>query len=108
VLSARSGTNLAAFAAALGLSVSATSRLSDRLVVAGWVCREVSSHTRREIVLNLTDVGRNLLGASDRHRIATLTGALEQLPAARRATIVTALCDFAEAARPGGTGRARS
>jgi DNA-binding MarR family transcriptional regulator len=101
VLSTRTGTNLAAFAAALGLSVSSTGRLCDRLAAGGWVSRAVSPRTRREIALDLTADGRALLAAYDRHRLDELSAALDRLTPQRRAEVVSALHDFAEAARAG-------
>ncbi len=100
VLSTRVGANLAELAAAVGLSASATSRLCDRLVDAGWVSRELSPRTRREITLELTGAGRELLTAYDDRRLAALTAAIERLPPRRRATVVAALHDFAQAAHP--------
>lgn len=100
VLSGRSGTNLAQFAAALGLSVSATGRLCDRLVAGGWILREVSPRTRREIVLDLTPEGRDMLTAYDRLRLAAVRSALDRLDPPRRAAVVAAFQDFAEVARP--------
>lgn len=101
VLSLRPGPNLGELAAALGLSVSATSRLCDRLVDAGWLVRRPSPRTRREIALYLTGAGRALLAAYDRARLDTLTAALDRLDPARRGAVVAAFAEFAAAARPG-------
>ena len=51
----REGTaNLAQLAEGMGVTVSTTSRLVDRLVAAGLVDRRTATHTRREIALRLT------------------------------------------------------
>lgn len=105
VLFTRTGTNLVEFAAALGLSVSATGRLCDRLVAAGWVSRRTSPRTRREIALELTPEGRELLTSYDRQRLSAFHAALDRLAPDRRAAVVAALRDFAVAARPGGKAR---
>src|SRR4051795_12790673 len=45
--------NLAQLAEEMGVTVSTTSRLVDRLVTADWVSRKPSPHNRREISLTL-------------------------------------------------------
>jgi DNA-binding MarR family transcriptional regulator len=52
--------NLNQLARGLGASASASSRLCDRMAVAGLVTRERAAGSRREIVLVLTESGRRL------------------------------------------------
>lgn len=100
-LAGRPSTNLAEFAETLGLSASAASRLLDRLVAAGYASRSASPRTRREIALDLTPGGRDLLAAYDRHRLAALTDILDRLPESRRAAVIAALGEIAAATSPG-------
>ncbi|HEV7211359.1 MAG TPA: MarR family transcriptional regulator [Blastococcus sp.] len=98
-LRGRSGLNLAQLAEEMGVTVSTASRLVDRLVTAGWVHRGPSPHTRREISLGLTDVGRGVLREYDDGRVAGLRACLDTLPPERRAAVVGAFAQFAEATR---------
>ena len=53
--------NLTGLARALGASPSATSRLCDRLAVAGLLLREPAPSSRREITLRLSESGQRLV-----------------------------------------------
>src|SRR4051812_15099158 len=61
--------NLAQLAEEMGVTVSTTSRLVDRLVSADWVHRASSPHNRREIRLTLTESGKRLLRRYDKRRV---------------------------------------
>src|SRR4051794_41690374 len=63
------GANLNDLASAMGVTVSTTSRLVDRMVAAGLVDRKPSPQTRREISLALTPAGRGRLQRYDRLRL---------------------------------------
>src|SRR5207245_7330638 len=77
----REGTaNLASLADGMGVTVSTTSRLVDRLVAAGLVDRRTATHTRREIALKLTARGRKTLNRYDDLRLTGLTACLDALP----------------------------
>ena len=58
--------NLNRLAAQVGASASATSRLCDRMEVAGLLTRDRAVGSRREIVLLLTESGRRLAGVGPR------------------------------------------
>jgi DNA-binding MarR family transcriptional regulator len=45
----------------LGIHQSTFTRTADRLVGQGWIRREVSAESRREIIVYLTDAGRELV-----------------------------------------------
>jgi len=64
--------NLGQLADGMGVTVSTTSRLVDRLVAAGLVDRRTAPHTRREIALRLTARGRATLTRYDDLRLAGL------------------------------------
>jgi DNA-binding MarR family transcriptional regulator len=92
--------NLVQLAEEMGVTVSTTSRLVDRLVSAEWVHRRPSEHDRREISLTLTDQGADLLRRYDDGRVARLQERLERVAPARRDDVVAALTEFAQVARP--------
>jgi DNA-binding MarR family transcriptional regulator len=97
-LNASDGTNLATLADSLGVAVSTASRLVDRLVAAEWLHRRPAPHTRREVSLTLTEVGRELLRRYDERRLAELRTRLAQVPAEHRAAVADALVEFAATA----------
>src|SRR5919202_2766246 len=45
----------------LGIHQSTFTRLADRLVAQGWVRREPNAESRREVLVDLTDAGRELV-----------------------------------------------
>jgi DNA-binding MarR family transcriptional regulator len=45
----------------LGIHQSTFTRTADRLVAQGWIRREVSAESRREVLVDLTDSGRDLV-----------------------------------------------
>jgi DNA-binding MarR family transcriptional regulator len=89
-----SGANLAQLAQEMGVTVSTTSRLVDRLVSADWVLRAPSAHNRREISLTLTDTGTRLLRRYDRRRVELLKECLDRVPAERQGAVLDALAEF--------------
>ena len=80
------GLNLNQLAAEVGASASATSRLCDRMEVAGLLTRDRAAASRREIVLIPTESGRRLAGWVRGQRYAALTEKLKAMsPEGRRA-----------------------
>jgi DNA-binding MarR family transcriptional regulator len=97
----REGTaNLAQLAEGMGVTVSTTSRLVDRLVAAGLVDRRTASHTRREIALRLTARGRSTLTRYDDLRLGGLHACLDALPDGEREQALAGLRAFGGAAAP--------
>src|SRR5438270_8314788 len=45
----------------LGIHQSTFTRTADRLVTQGWIRREVSPESRREVIVELTDEGQELV-----------------------------------------------
>src|SRR3954449_11401909 len=80
VISDAGEANLVQLAEGMGVTVSTTSRLVDRLIAAGLVDRRTAAHTRREISLRLTEQGRELLERYDNLRLAALHVCLDALP----------------------------
>lgn len=85
------GANLMQLSEGMGVTVSTTSRLVDRLVSAGLVDRRPSESTRREISLSLTPPARDLLSRYDDLRLEALRSRLGRLPQRRRAAVINAL-----------------
>jgi DNA-binding MarR family transcriptional regulator len=91
VIDASGGVNLVQLSEGMGVTVSTTSRLVDRLVDAGLVDRRPSEATRREITLTLTGQGRFILARYDELRLQELRERLDRLPSRRRTSVVNAL-----------------
>ena len=93
--------NLGELADEMGVTVSTTSRLVDRLVTAGLVDRRIAEHTRREISLRLTRQGQATLRRYDNLRLASLYECLEAMPEDQRAAASAGLRAFGAAAAVG-------
>ena len=91
VLHQRPGLNLGELAQRMGVSVSVTSRLVDRLGSAGLVEKRPSPTSGREISLWLSPEGEKTLHRYDDLRLDQLRERLKALPAARAAAVVSAL-----------------
>jgi DNA-binding MarR family transcriptional regulator len=94
--------NLGQLTEGMGVTVSTTSRLVDRLVAADLVDRRPAKHTRREIELRLTDRGSAVLDEYDAMRLEDLRACLEALPEELREHAVAAAAALAAAARDQG------
>ena len=81
----------------MGVTVSTTSRLVDRLVAAGLVDRAPAPESRREVALALSPAGRALLDRYDDRRLVDLRAGLDGIPAERRDAVVAALAQFGAA-----------
>ena len=95
VLSELGGANLMQLADGMGVTVSTTSRLVDRLVTAGLIDRRPSKQNRREISISLAPTGSAVLARYDELRIQALRARLGRLPSRRRTAVVSALQDVA-------------
>ena len=102
VLRGLDGSTLARLAAGMGVTVSTTSRLVDRLVTAGLVERRPSARSRRELALTVTSAGRAILDRYDDLRLTDLRLLLERIPEERRPGAVAVLGELAGAAAPAG------
>jgi DNA-binding MarR family transcriptional regulator len=74
------------------------SRALDRLEQGGWVERVPSTESRREVIVEATERARRLVGSvteARRHEVATV---LDRMPSDRRAAVVAAFREFADAA----------
>jgi len=98
VLHRRGRANLGELAGEMGVTVSTTSRLVDRLVGAGLVDRRIAEHTRREIALRLTRLGQSALERYDTLRLAELHERLDAMPEEQREVACAGLRAFGAAA----------
>ena len=87
--------NLAQLSEEMGVTVSTTSRLVDRLVGADWARRGPSPNNRREISLTLSEAGRRLLRRYDERRVELMRECLQRLPVERQAAVLGSLAEFA-------------
>jgi DNA-binding MarR family transcriptional regulator len=87
--------NLNRLATQVGASASATSRLCDRMEVAGLLTRDRAEESRREIVLLLTESGRRLAGWVRDQRRAALAEMLQAMTPDGRDALVRGLGEVA-------------
>jgi len=85
------GVNLGELAQHMGVSVSVTSRLVDRLGNAGLVEKRPSPTSGREVSLWLSPEGKKILDRYDDLRLARLREHLHALPTDQAAAVVSAL-----------------
>ncbi|CAN5419317.1 MarR family transcriptional regulator [soil metagenome] len=90
--------NLVTLAGLLDVGASTAQRMVERLVRHGLVARERHPDNGREIVLQLTDDGHELVGRVIARRRRALGGIARRLPQDTRAAFVEALDAFSEAA----------
>ncbi len=80
----------------LGVHQSTFSRTGDRLVKGGWVRRIDNPDSRREIYLELTETGRELVTTVNQRRRKELQLILRSVPEEQRAQITQAMIAFAQ------------
>lgn len=98
LVASRGSMNLNALAEAMRIHPSNASRSCDRLVAAGLLQRSEFPHDRRNLVLDLTGEGRELIEVLMRRRRSAISTILERIPERRRRAVVNAMRTFAEAA----------
>ncbi|MDQ4132737.1 MAG: MarR family transcriptional regulator [Actinomycetota bacterium] len=98
VLASRGPQNLSSLADILAVNPSTATRVTDRLVQRGLVRRDTSAQSRREIVLEVTPAGREVVQTVTRRRRAALARIVRRLSEAQRSQLVEALTAFGEAA----------
>lgn len=93
--------NLARLAEGVGVTVSTTSRLVDRLIAAGLVERRRAPHTAREIAIRLTPRGRTTLDRYDELRLDGLRSSIDALQDSERDVALKFLRALSAAGMPG-------
>jgi len=84
----------------LGIHQSTLTRTADRLVAQGLIRRDPSQESRREIMVDLTDAGRDIVVRVLRQRSQHLREILEGVSAADRKKIREGFRAFAAAGEP--------
>lgn len=97
MVAGRGPLNLNAVARGLAVHPSNATRACDRLVTAGLLDRRDNPEDRRNLVLELTEQGRELVETVMAHRRAAIETVLVQVPAIHRRALVPALRCFAAA-----------
>jgi DNA-binding MarR family transcriptional regulator len=82
----------------LGIHQSTFTRTADRLVAQGWIRREVSSESRREVIVDLTESGQQLVLDVMRARRREIEKILRSATPEQREAIRTGFEAFAQAA----------
>jgi DNA-binding MarR family transcriptional regulator len=82
----------------IGVLPSTLSRAIDRIVEAGWVRRTARPASRREVLIELTPAGENLVAQTLEHRRDNIAEILSVLSPDQKTAIVTAFELFAGAA----------
>jgi DNA-binding MarR family transcriptional regulator len=98
VIASRGPQRIADISSELGVSPSTGTRMCERLVRKGLMCRERPADDRREVHVSLTDVGVGIVADVTRLRRAELSRIVEAVPAMWHAPAVGVLQALASAA----------
>lgn len=82
----------------VGVHPSTFTRMADRLVAGGWVERAENPHSRREVLVDLTPAGAELVRSVHQRRREEIDGVLRRLDAADRKAVLAGFELFARAA----------
>ena len=99
MIASRGSLNLTAVAQGLGVHPSNATRICDKLVEADLVHRSDDPADRRNLVLELTASGRQLVQTVTARRRAALANVLAKMPAQLRSDLVPVLLAFADSAQ---------
>ena len=97
-LGAQGDQNVGSLADALGIHPSTATRLCDRLIVKGFIDRNTSVESRREVKLALSDSGRALVRAETARRRRAIRRIVARLDVETQLEIVEAFGALADAA----------
>ncbi|MEQ6900500.1 MarR family winged helix-turn-helix transcriptional regulator [Nocardioides sp. YIM 152588] len=98
VLQGHGPTRLSLLAERLGVGPSTAVRAVDRLVAAGYADRRASDRDRREVVIEASAAGTDLVRAVTARRRAAIERIVRAMPPTGREELVAALTAFADAA----------
>jgi DNA-binding MarR family transcriptional regulator len=98
MVASRGPLNLGAVANGLGVHASNATRVCDRLVGGGFLTRRDDPSDRRNLLLELTTGGRELVDTMNANRRSQIEAVLSQMPPSRRGGLSPRLRAFAEAA----------
>jgi len=97
LLAGQGETNLVTLADRLAVNPSTALRMVDRLVDAGFMARRVNPASRREVLLQLTQAGKDLVDAVTARRREEIAAVIAKMSARDRAGLIRALRAFAAA-----------
>lgn len=98
VLSTQGTMRVSSLAQRINAVPSTFSRTVDRMVSAGWLHRTPNPKSRREILIDLTPAGRQLVASVTRRRRRELRKILSRLTPEQRTSLTNALRLFGQAA----------
>lgn len=98
VLGNRPNLSLNQLADELGVNASTAMRMTNRLLKSDLVTRRDNPDDRREILLALTDAGRQIVDTVTGRRRAEINRIVRAMPTPHRAELIAALRSFADAA----------
>ncbi|WP_067829167.1 MarR family winged helix-turn-helix transcriptional regulator [Nocardia inohanensis] len=97
ILSTRGPAKIATLAGLLNVQPSTATRMVDRLVTAGLIDRQPNPQSRRELIVGLTERGRDTVEAVTSRRRQEIAAVVERMPPADRSGLVSALNAFSAA-----------
>lgn len=97
VLDSRGAMNISRLGEHLDVIPSTAMRMVDRLVAAGMLVRTANPANRREILIDLTDAGRNAVHQATERRRAEIARIVAAMPPDQRAGLIEALRAFSQA-----------
>ena len=98
LLSSGGPTRVGVLAEQMTIVASTFTRSLDRMVVAGWITRVANPEDRREVLVQLTDAGRQLVDEVTQRREREIQSILAVLTDHDRAELIRAFALFASAA----------
>jgi DNA-binding MarR family transcriptional regulator len=97
ILSARGPINVRTLAGLLHVQSSTTGRMVERLVTAGLIDRQPHPASRRELVVELTPRGQEIVHAVTAHRRKEIARVVHNMPQRERYGLVSTLTAFTTA-----------
>jgi DNA-binding MarR family transcriptional regulator len=98
VLSSGGSRRQGELADALGVHPSTATRLCARLERKGLITRHPAEESRRELIVDLSPAGREIVDTVTRRRRREITKIVARIPRREQRTLVEALSSFADAA----------
>lgn len=98
VLAARGGQNLTSLAEAVGVTPATATRMCDRLLNKELIVRRSGTEDRRNVRIELSPAGRQLVGDVTERRRQEIATILEKISPGDQVIFATALSRFATAA----------
>ncbi|WP_329408064.1 MarR family transcriptional regulator [Nocardia vinacea] len=97
ILATQGPVKLATLAHQLDVQPSTATRMVERLLAAELITRQPNPQTRRELIIDLTPRGRDVVDEVTARRRSEIEGVVEKMPAAQRHGLVKALNAFTTA-----------